>query len=221
LRIGGILFDLIGTTVQEKDPDFVVNCFRNAFEEFGVEVTNSAITNNRGKDKMEMINLALAQGRYPATLGPTVFESFKRNMNNGIHNFAASEGVNEAFNRLRLLGVKVGLGSGLSRDLFDKIIKNLNWHVQHFDYIGLSAEVVRPRPYPDMILDMIRAISLADKSKFLKVGDTIADIEEGKNAGVRSIAVLSGTQSDAELIGANPDFVIRKISEIVQLVESL
>ncbi|MGZ8518400.1 MAG: HAD family hydrolase [Chitinophagaceae bacterium] len=42
-----------------------------------------------------------------------------------------------------------------------------------------------------MILDMLKKFSL-QKEQFLKVGDTVADILEGKNAGVKTAAILSG-----------------------------
>jgi len=39
-------------------------------------------------------------------------------------------------------------------------------------------------------------------------------IEEGKNAGVYTIAVLTGTQSIQQLDGAGPDTILRSVKDI-------
>jgi phosphoglycolate phosphatase-like HAD superfamily hydrolase len=61
-----------------------------------------------------------------------------------------------------------------------------------------------------MIIDMMKSFSLSADS-ILKVGDTIAYIIEGKNAGVKTVAILSGTQGENEIRSYQPDYVIKKL----------
>jgi pyrophosphatase PpaX len=68
-----------------------------------------------------------------------------------------------------------------------------------------------------MIFDMMNRYGLT-KSEVLKVGDTTADIQEGKNAGTYTAAILSGTQDEKEILKEQPDFVIRKLSELKTLI---
>lgn len=56
-------------------------------------------------------------------------------------------------------------------------------------------------------------------SELLKVGDTVSDVEEGKNAGVVTAALLAGTQDEAALRGAYPDFVLMSLSEITTILQ--
>jgi phosphoglycolate phosphatase-like HAD superfamily hydrolase len=68
-----------------------------------------------------------------------------------------------------------------------------------------------------MILDMMKKFRL-NNSELLKVGDTITDIREGKNAGVLTAAILSGTQSQEELVSQEPDYVINSLSQLKDII---
>ena len=48
----------------------------------------------------------------------------------------------------------------------------------------------------------------------LKVGDTIADIREGKNAGCDTVGVLSGSDTVSMLRKENPNFIVNNITNM-------
>ncbi len=219
MKIQAILFDMIGTTVHEKTPNTIRNCFRLAFEEYGVTPDNAVIKANRGKDKMVMIKVILQQGNHPQALALPIFKSFQQQVNAHLANFVAADGVEELFHHLQQLGIKIGIGTGLPREQCDKIINHLKWQTTNFQYIGISSELGKARPHPIMILDMMQSLELTDKSAFLKVGDTLADMEEGKNGGVKTVGILSGTQPKALLEKGNPDFLINEIIEITEIIK--
>lgn len=212
----GILFDVIGTTVMEKNSETIVNCFTEAFAVNGIFITKDRIQPHRGKDKMLMIDSILGQQGH--NLPPsTIYLEFRKQFIKNLNEFTLAAGADEVFQQLKGKGIMIGLGSGLSKDLFNLLYDHLNLHTYSFDYTCVSEEVGRPRPYPDMILHMIDRLSLDSKS-FLKVGDTLADIEEGKNAGVRTAVILTGTQSAERLIAAKPDYALQCIVEVMAIV---
>ena len=49
------------------------------------------------------------------------------------------------------------------------------------------------RPYPYMIFANMRKFQVPSVQAVVKVGDTVSDIREGRNAGVRSLGVLEGS----------------------------
>lgn len=49
------------------------------------------------------------------------------------------------------------------------------------------------RPYPYMIFRNMEELNVSAVDKVIKVGDTISDIREGKNAGVFTIGILEGS----------------------------
>jgi HAD superfamily hydrolase (TIGR01549 family) len=213
-----ILFDLIGTTVKEKDPNTILNCFRKAFEEYDVWSDMSLLQKHRGKDKLEMIHLILDHQKMPRSLAHRIYKAFKRNLIDSLSNFAEFEGARETFSFLRKHGILVGIGTAMERDLFEKILNHLQWKKEWFDYIGISSEVGRNRPNPDMIWDMMKVLNITSTASVIKVGDTITDIQEGRNTGSPTIAFASGTQSISALENEKPDFTIRSLIDIQSIL---
>jgi phosphoglycolate phosphatase len=56
-----------------------------------------------------------------------------------------------------------------------------------------------------------------DKSKIYFIGDNVSDVMTAKNAGVKSIAVLSGHSTEEELDQASPDYIIPSLKDIFSI----
>jgi phosphoglycolate phosphatase-like HAD superfamily hydrolase len=80
-------------------------------------------------------------------------------------------------------------------------LEKLGWKENaHFDALITADDVSESRPSPEMILLAMKKFNIHEPEKVLKAGDSVIDIEEGKNAGCGvTVAVLSGAQSKAEL----------------------
>jgi phosphoglycolate phosphatase-like HAD superfamily hydrolase len=210
----GILFDFIGTTVWESIPDTVSHCFNDAFQQNGIIVNQSFINQNRGKNKREVIQIAIGESGGSGHVDE-ILKAFDLSIALHLSNFSVAPDAQSVFNQLKSRGIRIGLGSGLSRDSFDLILNHLNWRAQDFDYLGTAEEVGKGRPDPAMIFNMMRKLNIVNPKEFLKVGDTVSDIQEGKNAGVVTMALLAGTQPDHKLLQHKPDFAIASLSEIL------
>lgn len=219
--VNAILFDVIGTTVLEKGGDVVMGCLQGAFADHGVEIDIPSLISQRGKAKREMIAFALQQQHRSLQLVDPVYADFVRRFKQNLDAFTAAEGAREIFGLLRSRGIRIGLGTGLDRDIFTQLLLHLNWRVTDFDYTGTCSDVPNARPHPDMIRDMQQKLSVFDRDSFLKVGDTVADIQEGKHAGVKTAVILSGTQDEKLLKHENPDFVFARLFDIKVFIEQL
>ncbi|HLG40723.1 MAG TPA: HAD family hydrolase [Chitinophagaceae bacterium] len=214
--IRAVIFDVIGTTVRETKPNIILDCLQKAFARHKTEVDRHFLKQQRGKDKRVMIREVLSWQNLPADMENSIYSSFKENIRNNVTGFSENEGVGEVFSFLKKLYIKIGIGTGLERDLFNMIFDHLHWEKYEFDYTGICAETGRSRPHPDMIIEMMNKFFLKP-NEVLKVGDTIADIQEGKNAGVRTAVLLSGTQEVKDLLKHSPDFVLNSLVEIKNL----
>ena len=56
-----------------------------------------------------------------------------------------------------------------------------------------------------------------DKSRVYFAGDNVSDVLTAKNAGIKSIAVLSGHSTEEELQQASPDYILPTIQEIFSI----
>jgi phosphonoacetaldehyde hydrolase len=217
MPIKAVLFDFIGTTVIEQDPTVLNRCFIEAFKDHDADMSIELIKANRGKDKKQMIDDILSGAGLSLELTEPVLESFRKLLANNLDNFRENEGVTMLMNGLAKSGHRIGLGTGLPRDTFEAIFNHLGWNKKHFDYIGIAEEMSKGRPHPDMIFDMMKKLGLGI-DELIKVGDTVADIQEGKNAGVITVAILSGTQDEQELIDQQPEYIIRSLDELRKIL---
>jgi phosphonatase-like hydrolase len=213
-----ILFDVIGTTVREKR-DTVIDSLLHSFEEHIGPINPEIAIGNRGKNKLSMIEEVLKAHNHPVDLAPAIYHSFISNFEKRLDNFDENEGWSETYSFLKETGIKVGIGTGLPNSLLELIMDHLGWHKMQFDFIGTSNEFPNGRPAPDMILEMMRLLNSKDGKGFLKIGDTVADIQEGKNANVSTAVILSGSQPDNVLLRESPDFVLTSLYQVRDLVE--
>ena len=127
-------------------------------------------------------------------------------------------GASELFVELRKRGIKIGLGSGLPRTYMNKLIEHVGWSKNEFDYISSSEDLKIGRPNPIMIYDFIEKLKIKEKDKILKIGDTVADIKEGKNAGVLTIGVLTSTTNREVFEKHQADFVLNTVNELLDVI---
>jgi len=74
-------------------------------------------------------------------------------------------------------------------------------------------------PNKQDIIHFVLKETAFSKKETLYVGDMVHDIEAGKHAGVKTGAILTGYQSHSILSKANPDFIIKDLSEILTLLD--
>ena len=220
MAIQAVLFDVIGTTILEAQPNLVANVFYNSFRSSGIHVTEDEIQRIRGKEKTEAIETLLRSRNLAAELSGNILRSFKENFESHLASFEENPDFRDLLDFLQKRNIKVGVGSGLTGEMFQLLYTRFNWHLYKFDYIGISEKFPQGRPHPAMIHDMIKSISVS-YDKFMKVGDTPADILEGKNAGVRTTAILSGTVSRDIVEKANPDYIIKRLADLKPILSSI
>ncbi len=174
----------------------------------------------RGKDKLVTIKEVLERYNLPLSLAPAINESFKLNIEQNLKSFNAFDDSLFVFSYLLRLGISIGIGTGLSKEVFDIIFSHLGWTKRAFSYIGFSNEIGKSGPEPDMIFDMMSKLKIEDPKEVLKVGDTVSGIREGKNAGCLTAVFLSGVQSEKELIKEEPDYILESLSDLKQVINT-
>ena len=219
MKVSAVLFDFIGTTVIENIPNTIARCFEQTFKKFGMQMPTGFIEANRGKNKREVFLLATTLLEAESSRVAQMLKAFEINIEENLSNFSAATDAVKTFRQLREKGIKIGIGTGLTRESFDQIIFHLKWSKADFEYTATAEEIGKGRPHPDMIFDMMRKLNIIDPKQILKVGDTVSDIQEGKNAGVWTAAILSGAQSREGLLEARPDFVFNTLSDVIRVTE--
>ncbi len=86
-----------------------------------------------------------------------------------------------------------------------------------FHFVGGYDLVPRPKPHPDLALLALERLGAAAEDAVV-VGDAAIDVLMARAAGVRSIAVTYGAQSEKVLRSAGPTWVAHSVAEMFALL---
>ena len=220
------MFDMAGTTVNDEvdgHPLMVISMMR-AFAKHGIELVPDVINKHRGKQKSEAIQTLL---REVAELSPAdaervgdgVYRDFLHELESNLSSISEIDGATELFRHLRSKNIYIGVGSGFPMQVVQAIASQLGWLDEGLlDYVGSAEQIGVGRPNPKMIHDVMQRLGIIDGLAVVKIGDTVVDVQEGKNAGAWTVAVLTGSQTESQLMAAAPDYILSSIRELRTLI---
>lgn len=153
-------------------------------------------------------------------------------------------GVIPTLERLRSYGLKIGSTTGYTREMMDVVLPAAREKGYRVDYCATPNLLPAGRPAPYMIFENLTKLAVPCLDTVVKVGDTIADIQEGVNAKVWSIGVILGSNemglTEAEvkampaaelesrmaevrerMLAAGASYVIHSMEELPDLIETI
>ena len=90
--------------------------------------------------------------------------------------------MNEAVAGLRAQGIRIGSTTGYSRDIMAACLERSRAQGYAPDVVVCAGDCPRGRPAPDLLWRAMMELAVYPPEAVIKVGDTVADIEEGLNA---------------------------------------
>jgi HAD superfamily hydrolase (TIGR01509 family) len=87
----------------------------------------------------------------------------------------------------------------------------------YFAHIVTALDTPKPKPSPQALVKAVEAIDV-EMCACVIVGDSVVDVEAGRAAGAKTVAVTSGLYTLEELEAAKPDFIIKAISDLPSLL---
>ncbi|WP_373512445.1 phosphonatase-like hydrolase [Persicitalea sp.] len=223
-KIELVVFDMAGTTVNEDN--VVYKTLRKAVNEAGYETSlDFVLAHGAGKEKHQAIKDIIAETQPIKPINTTtgeIFERFKKYLADAYDNLDVKPcaGVEELLPILKEGGVKIALNTGYNSEVANKLLKKMGWEkgVQ-YDTLVTASDVTNGRPAPDMITKAMSDVGVTDAAKVLKAGDSIIDIEEGKNASCGiTVGVTTGAHTREQLESAKPTYVVDSLSELKDIL---
>lgn len=205
-NIEAVIFDWAGTTI-----DFgcfaPVRAFVEAFEGFDIEPTIEEVRKPMGMLKVDHIRTMLSMprikglwiekyGKEPVEEDVNkVYELYEKILFKALYNYTTLKpGTKEVVSHLRNKEIKIGSTTGYTKEMMSIVTKGASLNGYSPDCLVCPDDVNNyGRPYPYMIFENMKILGVQSVDKVLKVGDTISDIKEGKNAGVITAAVVVGS----------------------------
>lgn len=255
--IEAVIFDWAGTTV-DYGCFAPVKAFLEVFRQKGIEPTMAEVRAPMGMLKRDHIN-AMLQGQRIQALWQTqygapsttadldaLYAAYEGILLQMLHEYAAPKPhVLDAVATLRSRGIAIGSTTGYNDKMMAIVAENA-YRQGYAPDCWFSPDAVGGvgRPYPYMIFQNMKHLHCQDVRRVVKVGDTVSDIREGKNAGVITIGLVEGsselglTQAEYEALTpdaraqarrraeqtyrhAGADFVLQHMGHLPQLLAQL
>jgi HAD superfamily hydrolase (TIGR01509 family) len=89
---------------------------------------------------------------------------------------------------------------------------------EHFAAVVGAQTTRRMKPHPDPLLFAAQAMGV-DPNECLMIGDTTMDIRCGRTAGAQTIGVLCGFGTEAELVTAGANLILRTTSDLLAFLQ--
>ena len=104
--------------------------------------------------------------------------------------------VLETVDELRKNGIRIGSTTGYTDKMMDIVVPKAKENGYEPD-AWFSPDAVEGfgRPYPYMVFKNMQTLGIQSVDQVMKVGDTVSDIREGKNAGVYTVGVIEGSSA--------------------------
>jgi HAD superfamily hydrolase (TIGR01549 family) len=153
---------------------------------------------------------AVAGDEVERELGDAIRDAEKRHYEKLIDEVRPFEGARELIEALSGRGHSIVLASSAKQDEVEHYVDLLDAR-ELADAWTSSADVERTKPAPDLVA---AAMQRAGELSGVMVGDSTWDIEAAERAEVKTIAVLTGGYSEAELLDAGAVAVFESLPEL-------
>jgi phosphonatase-like hydrolase len=218
-----VVFDMAGTTVNENN--VVYKTLHKAINEAGFPVSlHEVLTEGAGKEKLQAVKSILHEYAQvdDDEVANQIHDKFLVLLEEAYQqlDILPQPNAEELFKALKGRKILNVLNTGYNRKTALSITDKLGWKEgTDFDCLVTATDVGENRPNPDMIFFAMKQFHITDASTVVKVGDSIIDIEEGKNAGCGlNIGITTGAHSREQLASANPDAIINDLMELLPLI---
>jgi phosphonoacetaldehyde hydrolase len=205
-KISVVILDWAGTAI-----DFgslaPVDAFAAAFEDCGVRPTTEEIREPMGLAKRTHIERMLEGGRLSGLWREKhgrchtqvdidrIYARFEPALYGVLEKYAEPlPGVIDTVRKLREMDVAIGSTTGYTRNMMN-IVTPLAARAGYAPDALVCPDDIGGvgRPYPYMLWRNLEELGIESIAATLKIGDTAADIQEGKNAGCISVGVIKGS----------------------------
>ena len=211
-----VIFDLDGTLFNSKNG--IINAFVYPLEELGIVYDKKWVEIMIGHTLKEMYGEIL-----PDDLSEKVdwcVEEYRKVYHDQFYyNSNLYEGVEGVLNELKKNNISLAIATtkptGITRRITDHFKIS-----DYFDVIMGTEDNTPHKPDPAIILNIKKRVNYENKRTIL-IGDTYLDIMAGKNAGILTCAAMYGYGDRAKIFKSKPDYSIRNIYDVLNIVEVL
>lgn len=204
-KIQMVVFDWAGTTVDyaSSAPSIV---FDRVFTKAGIHLTKEEINRPMGMEKKahirELLSCESGNSQWLQFYNRVwteqdvehLYQKFEETLYQVVAEYSTPiPGVVETVETLRGQGLKIGSTTGYTSQMMEQVIPKAKEMGYYADCVVTPDITGASRPTPFMLFECMKRMNVYPPRTVVKVGDTVVDMQEGKNAGAWSVGILKGS----------------------------
>jgi len=214
LKVKGILLDLDGTIVDSKEA--YLEALKTAFKMTGQRMVNAKMATEIPKRLEQNLPIKdLLKGINVQKFLEVYLNAYYQNTS------TKTKPVPKVSDTLEKLSKKAKLALITMRYVpKENVIKELEKFglAKYFRYVITALDTQNPKPSPEALIKCVKQLDV-QMCECVVVGDSVADVKAGKNAGAKTVAVLSGIFSREELESEKPDLILESVNKLPDFLE--
>jgi len=209
-KIKVIIFDLDGTLINAYGA--VTQSMNYTLERMGIATTDEAtVRRNVGWGEKSFFLSFVEDKDFEKAK-----DLYRKHCRENLYKYVKfMPGSKELLESLKKKGFALAVATNRPRYSSNIILEHLEIK-DCFDYIVCGDEIEKLKPEPDILIKVLNNFSI-EPDEALYVGDMTVDIETGKKANVKVVAVTTGSSYKNEIEEAGPCEIIDNICELERL----
>jgi len=211
--IKAVIFDVDGTLVDSND--LHVEAWRLAFRNFGKEVSYEELHEQMGKGSDQLMPVfcsAEELNQFGEELERSRAELFTTEYLPRVRPFPK---VRELFERIKAEALIIALASSAKEEELEQHKKSLRIK-DLVEAVASADDVKRSKPYPDIFQAALGSLGNVEPQEVVVVGDTPYDVDAATRAGMRTISLLSGGFTQADLQAAGTVEIYQDVTDLLE-----
>lgn len=213
-KITTIIFDLDGTVLDTLTD--ITNALNKTLSSFNkTNRTPLEVRSFLGNGAKVLVKKSLNNNEEELE---TIYQAYVKNYESNTNTYTKPyDGIMELLNTLKQ-DYKLAIVSNKHQEAVDKIIASIFPNI--FSYVIGERKNIKKKPEPDMLLLAIHELN-SKIEETIFIGDSEVDIETARNANVKSVGVTWGFRDKKVIIEENPNYIIDRPNELLDILNSL
>jgi len=217
--IKGVIFDLDGTLLNTIDD--IADSMNFALRNFGFyEYVNDEYKYFVGQGVPSLVEAVLEDQTHDTRKKQHVQQTYLKKYAELQYNKTKPyPGIENMLIDMNFKNILIGVLSNKPDVATQQVIQRFFPNI-FFDAVLGAREGVPIKPHPAGVKDILKKFDLRCE-EVLYVGDTKTDILTAQNGKLKSVGVLWGFRTEAELVRANADYIISHPRELMDIIKEL
>lgn len=207
--IKAVIFDIDGTLLDTKE--FIFQAFEHVFQMFKLtHLSRKDIDSIVGKPLEECYKIFA-----PHLDNQRLCDEHWAFQENNMALVEPFKNTVKTLRELKSQGIKIAVVSTRRRAVSQSLEQT--GIIEYLDCIIGGDDVKQFKPHPEGIHKALQAFDIPP-AQAMMVGDTVVDIQAGKNASTSTAAALYGFGSKESLEAAKPDYMLNDVLELLAVI---